>query len=311
MAKAADRDWTWLAWAGWSARIAPRWRPVSIDGAVSRGRVMIGDGETAIAQVNWWRPSSRRFDAERWVQVRIKSNRAQPKNGAPAPKGFVAITWAAAKPRGRRGKRTLWYGYQAQANLAVEVVINAAAQDSATAVASLMLPSLAACGMDEPINWSVYGASFRSPPGWDVAGRQLLAGNIALLLVYKRLRMVLRQVYPGRLALARRPLEAWMRTHPFRERRRFHPDGDPLPWTGTLWGRETAGLAEIGRKRLRWPAHGIRPIQCVRVGVVDAELDRLLLVEAESRHSDAEMLAADAMAGMNWAHWERLACGER
>ena len=78
-------------------------------------------------------------------------------------------------------------------------------------VFSRVLPTLSASGPDEPVRWEIFGAVFRSPPGFAMAGKRTVLGDLALLFRSGcGRRLVLRQVYPAGVALERRTIERWL-----------------------------------------------------------------------------------------------------
>ncbi len=346
MSTSLSTDSVWLAWGGWRMRIPADWRALKIEGGRQRGALMLGDGDRPVAQVKWSRTGGgpgRPFDPRQWLARRLGSDRAkaiQPGKG-PAPAGFEVLAWLSRSkvlPAGRGrpappagASWSLWYGLARSAGLLVEVVIYS--QDRPTLLATMsrqVLPSLRATGPQQPTDWAVFQAGFRTPTGFDVQARQLTPGHMCLLFEAPagadrlaasmsrapagrrrallarfrgRQRLLLRQVYPAGLALGRKDLPAWLRGGPFPERRRFYPAGQPETWSAESFGRTLAGLIRRGQKRLPWPLGWASRLFSVAAAVRDADLDRLLLAEHDSPLGASEQVVAEAIAAMNWATW--------
>ena len=123
---------------------------------------------------------------------------------------------------------------------------------------------------------------------------------------------MVRQVYPSDLALARRPLEKWLSSTSFKERRFFTPSGDAWEWEVEIGGRDLRGLMVTGDKRLPWPIGRITAKVTAAAVLHDEETGRLLLAEydeptrppdaiAGAREAEREQALTEAFAGMNWA----------
>jgi hypothetical protein len=293
-----------LAWAGWSTRVPPDWRPLSVTGTWRRGAMMLGDAARALVQVKWWRPGSRRFDPERWIRRRVRKaagRMAKPQPPQDAPRDFPVAGCAAHEAAG--GGRRLWYGYAPEANLAIEFVID---RDIPVrhrkSIDGRVLPLLAAAPAGEGTRWAVLDVSFGAPAGFVYRAARLHLGDVALCFAAGGgRRLLLRQVYPSGLALSRRELGKWLAHPPFREHRRPRPAGECEEWTAESFGRRLAGVIRGGRKALPWPLGFVAPRRTVAAAVEDPDLERLLIVEYDAPDDAPSRLAAEAVAAMNWA----------
>jgi len=293
-----------LAWAGWRMRVPESWRPLRIEGEWRKGSIIVGDAAEAIMQVKWMRVTRKNFDAARWARRRLKKVRRAPAAGGPSPKGFPDPAWAPADPDAGRG--AFWYGYAPAAGLLVGVLTSAGvSRKGQRAVASTALPALRASGRDDPTRWAVFGASFESPPGFAVRRRRVHLGDVALQLTAPgRSTLLLRQVYPAALALARRELPLWLEFPVFKEHRRFRPADVQEAWRVESFGRTLEGLRRQGRKQLPFPLGVCAPRWSEAAVVHDAELDRLLIVEYDAAGRADKDRVARAIGAMNWAHFE-------
>jgi hypothetical protein len=105
-------------------------------------------------------------------------------------------------------------------------------------------------------------------------------------------RIAVRQVYPAEIALARRGLEAWVRSWPFRERRRYRADGGAEVWQSTAAGEGACGVLVRGRKRFAAPLGGCASRHSCAAGLAPASLGRVCVAEVDHpARFDMETLA--------------------
>lgn len=305
-------DWITLAWAGWSMRVPPDWRPIEINHAAGRGSMLVGDSTSAIVQVKWSVLAAGArdgFDPKRWAQRRV--GRLPPaggqKAGVPSPAGMVVLAWSPAESGPKGVTRSIWHGWSKSAGLLIEAVVYSADRPELGAmVRGEVLSSLSTRAAGDPTDWSVFDVSFRTPARFDLAERRLSPGHMAMLFAGPRQeRLLLRQVYPTAAALARRDLAGWLRSEIFPQRRRFYPRGDGEPLSADCFGQRLVGLIRRGLTRYPWPFGWVGSRHTVQAAVEDPRLDRLLLVEHECRGKASDETAADAVAAMNWARFQR------
>ncbi|MBN1516337.1 hypothetical protein JXA32_07190 [Candidatus Sumerlaeota bacterium] len=290
----------WLAWAGWRCRMPEDWRPVRIEGGWKNGLFVLSDAETPLLQIKWWRPGQKRFNAAGWIEKRLHKMKAGPQaGGAPHPTDFDSVAWAPGEP----GVRGFWYGYCASADMMLELVISPEASKSQSRrIQRGMLESMRASGVDEPVKWAVYAASFETPPGFELAEKHLHLGDVSLLLTApKNRRMMVRQVYPAELALERRKLDRWMMQKVYQQARKYKPHEDPQPWTLDLASSCAEGLVRRGRRRIAWPLGWIRPREAITAALHDADVNRLLIAEYEAPREADEAVLRSTLLAMNWA----------
>ncbi len=101
---------------------------------------------------------------------------------------------------------------------------------------------------------------FVCPPGFELVGRHRFAGDVALLFRKgRRESLLVRQVYPGDLALRRRTTERWLEAYPFKEHRRLRKASSQIEdWTHER-RPELTGIRRRGRKRLGIPLGWMMP----------------------------------------------------
>lgn len=299
---------TWLAWGGWRLRIPSNWRPLDIENARDKGRVVVGTNEVAGLQVKWWTPE-KRFDPAAWGMRRARAIGAGAKlRAGPRPPGFTETVRVRRKGAKPEENMLFWFGFARAARLAVELIVNAGTLDAADLRLLVRhgLPSLRARAPDTATGWSVFDTSFESPPGFFLVERRLNLGDMCLVFrAPNRTRMSLRQVYPASLALARRPIEKWLRDTPFKEYRRYKPAGETEPWQIASFARSLRGWKRRGRKRLSWPLGACAPRVTLTAAAHDEQLDRLLFAEYDAGREYDEAAVAQALGRMNWARFDR------
>jgi hypothetical protein len=295
-----------LGWAGWRLRIPVDWRPLRVEGEWGKGAMIVGTGEEAAMQVKWWRPESRRFDAERWLHKRVASVLGNVDPDAESPEGFPFCSLLPDYTTKDDVEGLLWLGYSPAGGVAVEIVAGGdALKKTVKTVRRRVIPSLRSSAAGDATRWSIYGASFESPPSFCLTDRRLLLGDIAVRLSSSGgRRLVLRQVYPATLALARRKMPNWMDFPPFPERRRFRASGSDQDWSVNCYGRRLRGFRRLGRKAFPFPLGVFAPRFSYLAVAHDRELDRLLLVEYDARREESDVVVSRLVASMNWAHFD-------
>jgi len=301
-----DATQTPLAWCGWETRIPSSWRPLDIQGEWERGHMMVGDAEQAIFQVKWWRPKNRRFDAQAWIGERVRKWSIETVKKGPCPKSFSTTAFLAEVPSKGGGSRAIWYGCSSAGDLVLEVAVNRAV-DTKTQRTALkkVLPAFRAAAPGAETRWALYDVGFVAPRGYRIRDWKLYSGDITLRFTNdeNKSRLILRQVYPAGTALERRELNRWLRKFPFKEHRRYRPAAPNDQWCVELGTRRWQGVKRRGRKQLAFPLNWVGRRHSVAGGVTDPELDRLLLVECDTRSEDGDSLARTAIRGMNWGRY--------
>lgn len=288
-------------------RIPRHWRPLKIEGGQRSGNLTLGDSARAIAQIKWLRAEGRRFDGARWVRRRCGAGCKKGKNPDAAilakanPAGFSAVGVSLA----RKGKMTVWHGYCPDGKLAMEITVNMGVDEASRGTLMRMtIPSLLAAAAADPTRWAVFETSFQLPEGFDVADKVLRSGYIALKCAGAgRRSLVVRQIYPAKLALERKSLDQWLGARPFPTRKKILTAGDAEEWAVSSFGRQIEGRICRGWKQLASPLSFIGGRWFVAAVAHDTELDRLLLAEYDSPRPEGDDAVAEAIAQMNWAHF--------
>ncbi|MDX1682253.1 MAG: hypothetical protein R3336_03940 [Phycisphaeraceae bacterium] len=296
---------TRLAWARWQLTMPDAWEPLKMKGTVDKGHMIVGDATCAVFSVDWERATGKAVsDGDAWVVERLKKHGLLASHpSAPARSRFTACGWAHNLQTQEDKHTTYWYGYSAPANLLLGVKVNGVLpEDIRDVVIDQVLPTLDTFADDSASTWAMYGLSFEVPAGFELHQKHLFSGDVAL--EFRRGRketLMLRQVYPGNLALKRRSFKRWIKTYPFKEHRRlpkrrmtfepFEPDDRP----------ELTGQCRRGRKRLPFPLGWVAARHSCAIAAHDTQRHRLLVAEHLSRHKPDESVVRDAIFQMNLA----------
>jgi hypothetical protein len=296
-----SRETRLLAWAGWQLQVPANWHPVKMEGTFIKGSMFIGDDVSPYLMLRWWRPlleGQKEFDIDSWLESRFKKLHALPQPYPPAPAGLDRTAWVEGLQTKKQKSRTIWYGYQASAEIVIEVLMTSLTPpDIQTTIITELIPSLKLSPKGDPIPWSLFTTSFISPPGFILDAHHLYSGDVALRLVNGRESLILRMVYPAGLALSRRKLSDWLDESPFLERRK---NRDLLQQDWRCGRNQLKGVVRTGRKRLPFPLGFVRPQYNTTIAAVDEQLDRLMVADHRSPDPKDLAITARAVEHMNW-----------
>jgi hypothetical protein len=291
-----------LAWARWQLDMPGEWQPLKLSGTPQKGQMVVGDSTCAIFIIKWERPKKGKVvDAKRWVAERLKRHGVLPQGNTPARKRFTACGWAQSVQSEEGKAMTYWYGYSESARLFLGITVNGALPEALRdRVVGEVLPSLRTTPEDAESVWAMYNLSFRVPVGFELAQRHLFSGDVALEFARgKRETLLLRQVYPGELALGRRSSEKWLEVYPFKEHRRLRRATLQVePWRCTM-RPGLAGMRRVAWKRLPAPLGWCAPRRTGALAVHDEALNRLLIAEHMINGAPDESLCESAIRKMN------------
>jgi hypothetical protein len=275
-----------LAWAGWQLEMPAAWQPLKLTGTPAKGQMIVGDSTCAMFRIQWER--NHLPDAQAWVTERLRKHGVLPSGTPPGEKRFTACGWAYGVQSEEDKQTTYWYAYSAPAELVLGVTVNGVLPEKLREIVTeQVLPSLRATPVTGESVWAMYDLSFVVPAGFELTRRHLFAGDVALEFRRGRNEMLMvRQVYPGDLALGRRTLENWLKAYPFHEHRR-------------LKVTNFDGACCRGRKRLGFPLGWVKPRATCAVAQHDPQLNRLLIAEHQSATAADETICRTAIARMN------------
>lgn len=293
---------TLLAWAGWQMHIPSDWRPLKLMGTPQKGWMMVGDAVCAMFSVHWQQPRGGHVsDGDAWVRDRLKRQGLIANDHPPAADRFTSCAWARGVQTEEDKQTTFWYGYAEAARLLVGVKVNGVLPaGQLEVITDQILPSLRTSAVDDASTWAMHDVSFTVPPGFKLHQKHLFAGDVALEF-HKghRESLLVRQVYPGGLALARRPIELWIARYPFNEHRKMRRRGRVFEdWTHPVWS-DLSGRRRTGWKKLGFPLGFARPRYSDGIAAHDESVNRLLVAEHLAARQPDGSLVEDAIAGMN------------
>lgn len=291
-----------LAWTGWQLEMPGEWRPLKIYGTAKKGWMIVGDALCALFSIHWQRPGRRAIrDGHEWVEGRLKRQGLIADASPPAASQFTACTWARDAETEEGKKTTFWYGYDEYANLLLGIKVNGVLpQEELDQIIDGVLPTLRAAPLNSDQTWALHDVNFDTPEGFELYQRHLYAGDVALeLLKGRRELLLVRQVYPGDLALERRPFERWLAKYPFKEHRRLRKRSVvTAPWQHPT-NLEIAGIRRRGFKRLGFPMGFIVPRFTSAIIAHDRELNRLLIVEHMAANEADDTMVERVICNMN------------
>ena len=305
-ARGAPRAHTLLAWAGWQLEIPRDWQPLKLEGTPAKGQMIVGDSECASFIIKWERPGRKALsDGRQWVEDRLKRHGLLPATRPPAESNFTACGWAEGVQTEESKETTYWYGYAERARLLLGLTVNGALPETLRhKVVRGVLPTLRTTPADGETTWAMYDISCVAQAGFELVQRHLFSGDVALEFARgKRETLLLRQVYPGELALDRRPPEKWLARYPFKEHRRLRrATAEFRPWRHGE-RPELTGVRRGAWKRLGAPLGWCSPRRSNAIAVHDQRLNRLLIVEHMARAEPDDSVGSTAIEQMNQEVW--------
>ncbi len=291
-----------LAWAGWYLKMPADWQPLKLLGTPQKGSVIVGDTDCAIFSLHWERPAGMAVsEGDAWVAKRLKKLGVDGESNPPAKEHFSACGWAHGVETEENKATTHWFGYAASAGLVIGVKVNgflpAALRDRAVRE---VLPTLRVTPEGHETTWSMYDVSFKSPPQYELKQRHLFSGDVALAFEKsKKDSLLLRQVYPGDLALKRRSFERWMDVRPFIEHRKLRRRSVRVEDWQHAERRHISGVVRHGRKLLGVPLGWCGPRWLCGIAAHDTSLNRILIAEHLSAQEVDQRMCERAVAQMN------------
>lgn len=288
-------------------RIPSDWSPYRIEGGCDQGEMDVTNGETNTINITWTRPG-KRFDSRKWLE---RTARANSKGDYQPDAVESASDWENIFIPGEhlkaRSDVARWFGYSPKADLQLELEFTKAVDPKRLRwIRSNLIPSIDSWDKDGPSRWAVMDVSFELPAEYKYEQHQLRVGDIALRFsASRREHLIVRQVYPASMALNRRSLEHWVGAATFSFQETLKDSAPPEEITIESFGRELSGFARVGTRRRPLPLGWIKSDYGVAVGVVDEELQRVLLAELDAIKPVSDDAIRQCVARMNWARKEQ------
>ncbi len=277
-----------LSWHGWQLALPEDWSPVKIEGDWNKGSIVIADFHTTRLLIRWQSAPKRKFDADAWTRSAIAAEVGQlmlekSVEHVPGESFAAGRLFVEPEPPGR----DVWVGQSSVSNRLLEVVHQTKSVN--TLLRDQLLPALSDQKQDGSLHWSIFDLSCTIPPGWKLTSQRLNAGDLTLSFGMKNRALIVRQLAPAKLALARQSLERWL-------------DAQQRIWKKTYRGNGKPGsvempsetLAVIGRtlrRRRRFFLARWMASERVTLAAQDHARDRLVFVDADSSELARDILA--------------------
>jgi hypothetical protein len=232
-----------LGWAGLLLWLPAHYRLAKVIGSGSRGRLDLIDHQRLRVSMAWSteRLFLRRFKARAAIERHFTKLARQFRDRRPAARRWEEIPNPSLEILGCypcEDRQTDFYaGYSPATGRCIQLTYRRA--EPADNVEDKIIRQVAVPGLRDqspgsPALWSVFGLSFVAPAGLQLGTAKMVLGDMGVELWSGRAReagpsLGVREIYPSRLALARRPLEEWLRTwlRPFAPV--YRPAGGGLP----------------------------------------------------------------------------------
>lgn len=290
-----------IAWQGWTIPVREEWQPIRIEGDFHRGRMIVGNSDGPVFQISWQRPDNiDNFDCPRWLAkqtARFNNGKVDTVKSDNCSDLEITSIEASSKDGNEKKNKRVWWAYSIKSGIVVEISMpNLAAEHEQKFVINKSVPGLECYAKDENTQWRIYDISFSVPPGYVLKNKHLYSGDIALEFHNdKKERLLLRQIYPAKLALSRRIMQRWLKNaSPFKRHRKYKSLGQ-----GSYACSNFEGMFDVGWQKIPFPFGFIKPMNCRKVAVVDKELDRLLIAEHMSSGDVESTILEDSVLQMN------------
>jgi hypothetical protein len=270
-----------LAWSGWSLKIKEGWKPLKIEGEWKKGRMVIGSSSSVLFQIQWKRIPLGKLVGESWIADRLRSRRVTQEDLIKKPEHPIKSTqfhaWVPPGASRKNLEMGFYYLCDESSGLALEMAFRPEDPEcSESFFMRYILPSLTIYTPMESALHAVFGCRFQIPPGYQLRQFRLNSGDIGLRFSNSAGdRLLAWQVYPARLALARRKLQDWLKYPPFRESRRVR-----IIKTST---DSSLSFYASGCKMLPFPLGFISRRHYHQLIQHDENQDRLTIIEMDGR----------------------------
>ncbi|HEV7300126.1 MAG TPA: hypothetical protein VGN72_12225 [Tepidisphaeraceae bacterium] len=261
-----------LAWQGWHVRVPTDWSPIKIEGDFDRGFVAMADLDRERIGIRW-QQARKNGDPHKLVAAAMINE-----VGVLAAAEATASNnehWSAARlyiepdPPGR----DVWIAYSAATGRLVQIVYQAVRRDNV--LRDTLVPHVRDTGEAGGATlWAAFWLNVTLPRPMKLNAQRLNVGDLALSFATPAGELLVRQMAAARVALARRPLSAWVTAN--REPKRYRPVDEPE--TVTVAGMAGVMQRYTRRRRLvlaRWIPRGF-----VSYCMHDTASDRLTIVRA-------------------------------
>jgi len=206
-----------LAWAGWWLPLPEPWRFFAVEGTYGKGTLVLGDDERPRLELSWVWVTRRSLNPERFIHnLLLRGTPRQSRPGARSKIQFLSLPGfsTAAKLDGQ-GK-CAGAGFCSKTNRLLHWVYH----EGSTGEQDDFFGQTQHLWRDQPLDhaarWKFFDLDFSIPAGFRLHSAQLNLGDMQIVLLDPstwgpKHRLCIRHIYPASLALARQPLEDWLR----------------------------------------------------------------------------------------------------
>ncbi|MGN6724382.1 MAG: hypothetical protein ACTHLZ_00545 [Tepidisphaeraceae bacterium] len=282
-----------ISWQGLSFHAPASWNPVKVEGDFAKGSLLLADLHAARLGVRWRQLAKREEPAaliRRLMGEEIGALAADEAVTRAAEHWQHAFLYRDPAPPGR----DVWIGFSRDSNRVVQVVHHANRRQRPEFEAAL--DSLRDANADAPRQWSMFDLQLISPPGYVLQWYRLNAGDHTLAFRDADQQQVLiRQIRPAGLALARQPLAQWLAIQPASATRFYRAVDEPQHVKLPIGGERCDGLSAVAARRRRMRFAWKVPPRQVLLAFHDRARDRLVVGQGP----DAER-ANLLLQGIGW-----------
>jgi hypothetical protein len=296
-----------VGWAGLLLNAPASYHPYKIDAAAASGRIVLADDERPRLDLSWEVMRKRRIDPEALVRERFGKKPAGKLDKLRAAGGATA--WVMRDPTRDRDRAVAYFPATGRV---VEALYTHGSERENRIIREATLAGMVDQPEDRPQRWSFFDTSFIAPAGYRYGDSTLNLGDMGVTLFtggqeFSAPSLMIRQVYPATLALARRPLAGW-HEEAVRALRHLYAD-DAAGWLRRRKPRaeavETARgkgwtTAAVLRPTLR-PFYWRTPRHVRFWTLHDEPLDRLHLLRATGAPAELEPLFESLVPCVQWA----------
>ena len=303
-----------FAWSGYCSLIPESFRLTKATGHADAGQLVLSDDDRNRLEMAWGHVRRRRFDARKVFVKRISSESDVPRDQVEATLDVISdssfdplLHWA-----DKEKKVDHYLGYAPETRRVVHLTYQRESAAEDAAFRDVFLRHLVDQPIDQPQMWAFFSVSFVAPPKFRHQDDQLNIGDMTVHLTnkvgwYQEERLMVRQIYPARLALGRKNLEAHTQTWLLEKSDTYRPK---LRWLQLkripiLEGMRTSrGPAFTATSHLRWLARPFlwRWPRLKRTWMVhDEAVDRLLLFELGGKSYPEPRQIEQLLDGVHWA----------
>lgn len=205
-----------FAWAGWWLPVPPNYRLHDIDGTAVRGNFVLADPDRVRLEVAWDRVTQTNLNAQRFAERQLRRilgkrfRTSEPALEAIADSSFDHLFLFRDEER----SSDYYLGHDANTQLAACVMYRRGTKREDALIHQSLTRHFFAQPRGDGQRWAFFSVSFVAPSGFEYESARLNLGDMAVQLVRKKRgaqpRLVVRKIYPAKLALSRFDLRGWM-----------------------------------------------------------------------------------------------------